>query len=99
VTLALEGPSWPPRLPVRHLARGPALLGLLVGGSSPSESEDLRTIVGSAFAGRVLVGPDGVGRLGWHLPGLSPAFSLRTGEGYLLLIPSARDVVLPESGQ
>jgi hypothetical protein len=70
-----------------------------VGGSSPSESEDLRTIVGSAFAGRVLVGPDGVGRLGWHLPGLSPAFSLRTGEGYLLLIPSARDVVLPESGQ
>ncbi|MBI4868788.1 MAG: S8 family serine peptidase [Candidatus Wallbacteria bacterium] len=94
-TLALAGLPWPGRLPTRALAAGSHLIGVIVGPGSPSDSEDLRSILGARFVGRVRASA-GTGRLELHIPQRSPLFEIRTGLGYLVTIPAARDVVIPE---
>ncbi|MBI2943747.1 MAG: S8 family serine peptidase [Candidatus Wallbacteria bacterium] len=93
--LKFPGLPWPGRLPTRVLAAGSHLIGVIVGPGSPSDSEDLRTTLGVRFVGRVRAAA-GTGRLELHVPQRSPLFEIQTGLGYLVTIPTTRQVVIPE---
>ncbi|MBI3890358.1 MAG: S8 family serine peptidase [Candidatus Wallbacteria bacterium] len=90
--LDLLGVPWPAALPTRHLLAGTHLLGLVVGVGSPTDSDDLRTILGSAFVLKIEGDRLGAGRFVSHVPLRSPAFPIVTGGGYLVTIPTTRDV-------
>ncbi len=93
--ITLSGDAWPPGLPVRRFLPGIHLIGVAVGGGGPADSEDLRGIIGGSYVGRVVEEGSGRGVFRHYVPGLTPAFTLETGRGYLLNSPITQDVVIP----
>jgi hypothetical protein len=101
-TLRLNGLEWSEALRPRARNLAPGLN--FIGYSAPRapsdfDEEDLRRTAGASWLVRFQLDAAGVTRRQLYLPGLSSPLSIAPGAGYLLSVPAARGVTLPDPPQ
>ncbi|MBI4867049.1 MAG: hypothetical protein HY816_08870 [Candidatus Wallbacteria bacterium] len=94
-SLLISGRPWPPAMLSVSVPAGHSAIAFPRGVPAGQSASDLAGLASSPKVSRVEpVG--GRGRLVPHLPGLTSPYLLQSGKGYVVSVPSARTLSLPE---